>query len=122
MRRTAIIPKHETSKLSVFNEIAKKDMMCACVDGQTLMEAKDVLEKLNIVHYPECPKNIPKQVGEKIKREARRKAKKKFRVKPEHYPIPPWVGKNSAYKKYYLDCLAAEIELRKGYKECLSAR
>lgn len=115
--KTALIPKHETKRLHIFNEIAMREMMNSGADGRMRLEAKTVLQQLNIVYLPSCPKGIAKATREKIEKEARCKVRNRYRPKPEYYQIPSWIKKDALYKKYFLECLDAEIMLRKGYKE-----
>lgn len=110
----ALIPKHEIKKLAVFNDIAKKEIM-NYVDGKTRSEAKKVLEEVNTVYFPNRPKGITKIIREKIEKEAQKKVRNGYRPKPEYYQVPPWIRKNNTYKKYFLECLDAEIGLRKGF-------
>jgi len=90
-------------------------MMKSCVDGKTRLEAKNALEGVNVVYFPNPPKGIAKTIREKIEKEAQKKVRNRYCPKPEYYQIPCWIRKNNAYKKYFLECLEAGIRLRKGY-------
>ena len=111
----SIIPCHQRDKLSIFNEIGKKEEWGCGVSGDVRAKAKADLRELNLVLVPENPKEITKKDREKIEKEANRAVRSHYRPRPEYYHVPFWIRKKKPFKMHYLKRLEMEIKLRDGY-------